>query len=71
MAQINRDTWSHEAVKEMVGSSFVFWQACRPIPSYRKAEGVNDVVVWSRRWAGEKKQKNKKNKQKNRERKIT
>lgn len=26
--QLNRDTWGHEAVKDTVGTSFVFWQVC-------------------------------------------
>jgi hypothetical protein len=26
--QLNRDTWGHEAVKDTVSTSFVFWQVC-------------------------------------------
>lgn len=30
VAQMTRDTWSDEAVKDVVGTNFVFWQACVP-----------------------------------------
>ena len=47
--QLNRDTWKHEAVKNVVKENFVFWQTFDHSEELRSQQGDDDPATQARK----------------------